>query len=852
MIVSTKLHIPHVRNSLVSRPSLMRKLNEGMDSKLTLVSAQAGYGKTTALSEWVKQCNSLVAWVSLDKQDNDWIQFWSYVTASIQEGEPSFGLAVYALLETGPSVSLEPAITELLNGLNRLPRELVVILDDYHVIELPAIHQSMIHLLEHLPPHVHLYIASRSDLTMPTARLLAKGELHQIIMQDLRFQLDEGLVFFRETTDLVLTKEQVTQLFHQTEGWISGLQLAAISLKRSDNIAETIQQFSGHQHHISDYLLQEVFRHQSEQTRDFLLETSILSTMNRSLCQAVTGQMNGQAQLERLEQMNLFIIPLDDHRNGYRYHHLLSDFLQQLLFRTDPDRWMQVHVRAANWLENQGFDEEAVEHYLEGKQVQDAVRLIEKNLHTLVQTKSVVLIRWVSVLPENSFAEKPMIELFYIAVLLGVGEWKAAFRRVEQATIRFQELKEKLTDVEWNQAMGNIYFFCAITSYLQKDLKRTSDYFELVERYMPEGSFFQTVGRNRYQGYDTSDDLLAHINDLHVADAFLLKWITAWHNKEEYPFIGFLYASYSKLLYEWNRLDEAELYISRVLGRKDMRPFARIMIQISINASRIQQAIGNPNWASELLVQLKSQIESPDYELFMLRIEAEQAYLSLQQGSLQDAMDWLQRCGLAHTDEVSLNRVAEHLALARVLVACERIDEAMYLLERLNRLLATEDRLRDRIQVLILQSVTLQRLGQTEAALLQLEVVLLLAEPEGYIRSFMDEGTVMVELLSAYWKRQQGNHLGDETLVSSGYVKQLLQAMQVTLQDERSSKEILTEQETKVLLLISGGLTSKEIANRLNITGETVKFHIKNVYRKLGVNNRVQALQRAKELMILV
>ncbi|ULO05931.1 hypothetical protein H1230_23170 [Paenibacillus sp. 19GGS1-52] len=855
MIVSTKLHIPHVRKSLVSRPRLILKLNEGMEAKLTLVSAQAGYGKTTVLSEWVKQCNSLVAWVSLDKQDNDWIQFWGYVTASIQEREPGFGLAVHSLLELGPSPSVEPAITELLNELNRFPRELVIILDDYHVIELPTIQQSMIHLLEHLPPHIHLYIASRTDLAIPTARLLAKGELHQIMMQDLRFQLDEGLVFFRETTDLGLTQEQVTQLFQQTEGWISGLQLAAISLKRSGDIAETIQQFSGHQHHISDYLLQEVFRHQSEQTRTFLLETSILSRMNSSLCQAVTGQRNGQAQLERLEQINLFIVPLDDHRNWYRYHHLLSDFLQQQLFRTDPDRWVQVHVNAALGLENQGLDIEAVEHYLEGKQVHDAVRLIERNLHNLVQTKSVVLIRWVSALPENSFAEKPMIELFYISVLLGVGEWKPAFQRVEQATIRFQALEKRVTDVEWKQAMGNIYFFQAITSYLQKDLERTSEYFALVERYMPEGSFFQTVGRNRYQGYDSSDDLLAHINDLHAADVFLLKWITVWRNKQQYPFLGFLCASYSKLLYEWNQLEEAESYTAMVLGRKDMRPFARIMMQISISASRIQQAKGNPIQASELLVQLKLQIDSPDNELFMLRIEAEQACLSLRQGSLQEAMDWLQRCGLAHTDEVSLSRVAEYLTLARVLVASERMNEALYLLERLNSLFDKEDRLRDRIQVNILQSITLQRSGQTEAALHQLEKVLHLAEPEGYIRSFLDEGPVMAELLSVYGKRQQGSELREAPLVSSNYVKQLLQAMQLMIQevsqDEQSRKEILTDQETKVLLLIAGGLTNKEIASNLNITGETVKFHIRNVYRKLGANNRVQALQRAKELMIL-
>ncbi|WHY21158.1 LuxR C-terminal-related transcriptional regulator [Paenibacillus sp. G2S3] len=842
MIVGTKLHIPRVRKTLVSRPRLMRKLNEGMDYKLTLISAQAGYGKTTALSEWIGHCDTQVAWVSLDMQDNDWAQFWSYVTASIQERCPRFGSTVQPLLMNGPSMTLEPAIVALLNELNNLTSELIIILDDYHVIETPTIHQSMAYLLEHLPPHIHLYIVSRTDLTIPTTRLLAKGELHRIIMQDLRFQLDEGFEFFRDTTDLQLTKDQITELYDQTEGWISGLQLAAISLKRSDNIAVSIQQFRGKQQHISDYLLEEVFHHLPDSVRTFLLETSVLNRMNHSLCQAVTGQMNCQEQLEKLVHLNLFVIPLDDQRNWYRYHHLLSDFLQQILFRTDPKKWMQVHTRAANWLEEHGFDEEAVEHYIEGKRFADAVRLIEKNLHTLVQSKSVVLIRWVSALPENSFAEKPMIELFYISVLLGVGEWKTAFKRVEQAEIRFLALQGKMDDAQWNQIMGNIYFFCSVTTYLQKDLERTSAYFELVEQFVPEGSLFQTMGRNRYQGNDVFDDHLALINDLHAAEAFLLKWITVWENKQEYPFVGYLYASYSKLLYEWNRLDEAERYASKVLERKDMQPFARILIHNYTSASRIQQAKGDPARASQLLIQLKLQIDSPDYDLFMLGIEAEQACLSLQQGSMQTALTWLGKCGLAHTDEIPMNRIAEYLALAKVLAACERSEKALQVLDQLNLLLSKENRLRDQIKVCIAQSMTFESIGRTEEAHLHLETALHLAEPEGYIRSFMDEGSKMEELLSTYLKIQIGSLIRNPK-VSLFYVKQLIQAFNVTMEGKPSLKEILTEQEMKVLHLIASGLSNKEIADKLFVTGETVKFHIKNMYRKLGVNNRVQALQ---------
>ncbi|WP_165452241.1 response regulator [Paenibacillus thalictri] len=849
-IPSTKLHVPHVRKALVSRPRLIRKLNEGMETKLTLLSAQAGYGKTTALSEWVRQNGALTAWVSLDKRDNEYTQFWSCLTAAIQEQVPGFGQTVTHALEKEALVYLEHTTPALLNELNQLTGELAIVIDDYHFIELPDIHRSLYELLERLPSHIHVYIASRTELAIPTSRLLGKGECNQIFAHDLRFQLDEGIVFFRDTADLLLTNEQVTALFDQTEGWISGLQLAAISLKRSENITETIQRFSGRQRDISDYLLREVLRYQSEATLAFLLQTSVLNRMNDSLCEAVTGQTNGQEQLERLEKLNLFIIPLDDHRNWYRYHHLLSDFLQQLLFKKDRREWLQAHHRAAIWLENHGFDEEAVEHYLEGEQFADAVRIIEKNLHTLVQSKSVALHRWVSKLPENAFADKPMIEMFYISVLLGVGEWEAAFRRVGQATVRFQGMRERWGDTAWNRAMGNIYFFCSITSYLQKDLARTSEYFELVERHMPEGSFFQTMGRNRYQGYDAFDDHLAFINDLHAGGAFLSKWIAVWEQKENYPFVGLLYASYSKLLYEWNRLEEADRYVSQAIGRQDIKPFARILIHNMISASRIQQALGNPGRASELLEQLKAQIDSPDNELFMRSIEAEEACLSLRQGSRSYAQEWLQRCGLSHTDEVSLYRVQEHLALARVLAACERMEDALYLLERLNPLLSKEGRLRDRIKALILQSVILHRLGRTEAALAQLEIALQLSEPEGYIRSFMDEGAGMEALLAGYLKQQQGSGLKNPRPVSLAYVKQLLQALRVT-PDAEQQPHNLTVQELKIMQLISQGLSNKEIALRLNITSETVKSHIKNVYKKLEVNNRVQALQRAAEWITL-
>ncbi len=848
MIVRTKLYIPHVRHEVVARPRLTHRLNEGMQVKLTHISAQAGYGKTTALGQWAKQGDVLVAWMSLDARDNDYIQFWSGVTAAIREVVPGFGEEICAFLEKGLGASRAYAVPSLLNDLDRLTNELAIVLDDYHFIESAMIHESLAYLLEHLPAHVHLYIASRNELAIPTARLMAKGEFILITMQDMRFLLDEGHVFFRNMTDLGLTAAQVAELLHQTEGWISGLELAAISLRNSDNIVESIRQFNGRQHHISDYLLEEVFRHLTEDMRSFLLATSILSRMNASLCQAVTGRQDSERYLERLERLNLFIIPLDDQRSWYRYHHLFSDFLQRMGARTVTNDWVQAHGNAACWLERNGLDEDAMEHYLAGHHYGDAVRFIEKNLDALVQSESITFIRWMTAIPESYFAEKPLVELFYITVLSGIGDHEAASRRIEQARAQFQALKDKLNEPEWKQAMGNIYFFSAVDAFLKKDLVKTSEYYERCERYMPEGSVFQTMWRYQYVGYNPFTDYLAHINDLHALDVFLSRWTDVLGNKTEYPLAGTFLAAYSKLLYEWDRLEEAERYANLALGRRDVRPYVRIFTQVAIGASWIQQALARPDRASELLADLKSQLDTPVYRLFMLKIEAEQACLALRQGAVEEALAWLQDCGLSHTDEVALDQVQEHMAYARVLAAGGRPEEALGLLDRLNALLRREDHLRDRIKVLILQGVILQRMSRTAEALAKLETALRPAEPEGYIRSFVDEGEEMELLLSAYVKTRPKAPVRVAPGDAWAYAKRLLQAMQSAPEPMRS---VLTEQETKILQLIADGLPNKEIALRLNITGETVKTHIKSVYRKLEVNNRVRALQRARELSIL-
>lgn len=764
MIVRTKLAIPDNRGAVIARPRLTLKLNEGLEAKLTLVSGQSGYGKTTALSQWARAARLPVAWISLDRQDNDWIEFWSGVTAAVEAVAPGFGASVLPLIKEGPSSapataqpqassfasSSEPAIKALLNELCGLEGELAIVLDDFQFIELPAIYRSWAYLVERLPGSVHLFVASRTDPALPSARLLARGELHRVTTDDLRFDSEEGLKFLTSKAELSLTGDQASALVRQTEGWIGGLQLASISLKRSPDPAAFIRQFSGRQQRIADYLLEEVLRELEAPLRAFLLETSVLARMNPALCEAVTGRSDARALLARLEQLNLFLISLDEERQWYRYHHLLSDFLRDQFSGGDPAGWAAAHARAARWLEAEGSIEEAGEHYMEGRQYEDAVRLIERHLPELIRSRGATLSRWVLRLPEGSLEGKPMAEMFYLLLLTGSGQKETAAHKIGEARERYDSLQGAMDETAWRAVMGNLYFLSGVACYLLKDLDGVSDYFERAERLFPEARLLRTVSFNNNHVLDEFDDHMGYLNDYHAALGFMDKWLGIWGGNLAHPFVMSLNASYSKLLYEWNRLEEAEACVRRLLERGDAPPVARTLLHLYGSASRIAQARGHAAEAADLLIQLRARVDSPDYDLYMRRIEAEEACLHVRQGDLRRAAQWLARCGMSHADEVSAGSVTEHLALARVLAACGRGEEALGLAERLYALLCREDRLRDRIQALLVQCAALRGLGRTDEALARLDTALRLAEPQGFVRSFVDEGAVMAELLAAY------------------------------------------------------------------------------------------------------
>ncbi len=836
MILSTKLHIPQTRSEdLVERAAITERLNKGLKSKLTSVTAPGGYGKTTALSQWLQQSGRSAVWISLGPQDNDLIEFWSYTIAAVNSKHPQFAETVTPYLSSLKSGAFEPFLSAMIRELDRCSDELVIIWDDYHAIELAPIHASVAYFLAYLPAHIHLYVTSRAEMPFPAARLQATGQMVKITIQELRFQLADGIRYFQDCMRLPLSGEKIAVLVERTEGWISGLYLAAISLQRIGDHSDFIRAFSGEHRNIADYLFQEVFSLQSSEMRSFLLETSIADRINGSLCKAVTGRANAQELLEMLEQHNLFIVSLDDRREWYRYHHLFSEFLRRLFRQRYAERAKELHVKAAIWLEEHGFLEDAVEQLFMNGHYDEASLLIEKHLRNL-HAKRGVLYRWLRNLPESCFTGKPGLQFLYVKVMVETNE-------LELAQARLRLMEDKLSDPEWKPYAENVHFLSAAVSFYRRDFQRANEYFEIFDRHTPEGSYVQMIEANSFSMY--FDTLLSFFNDLHDAERFFSKWIQVWEERDNYPYVGFFYNTYSLLLYEWNRLEEAEAYAEKVLGSTCMQPYALILLSAAVNKARIYQAKGDLAKALDLLEGVKSKIHSVDESMFMRRIEAEKAYLSLASDSFDER--WLQTCGIKHTDTIPLGPIKEYLILASVLVERQEVDEALQLLEQLYRLVDQADRTWDKVKVAILQSMAFYQKGDRTNAVMKLETALQLAGPGKYIRSFVDEGAKMTELLREYIRqRQPGASRKSANIL---YARELLLLLMSEHVDETaSSGALITKQELKILRMIDMGLSNKQIAEQLQITAETVKSHLKSMYRKLHVNSREQALEQGQKL----
>lgn len=896
-LLATKLYLPPPRPKVVHRPRLTARLNEGLNRRLTLISAPAGFGKTTLVSEWVAGSKRPLAWLSLDEGDNDPTRFLAYLVAALQTIAPHVGAGVSGLLQ-GPQVPpTESILATLLNEIAALPDDLVLVLDDYHLIDAKPVDLALTFLLEHLPPQMHLVMTTREDPDLPLARLRARGQLLELRATDLSFTPLEAAEFLTGVMGLDLSAESIALLDARIEGWAAGLQMAALSMQGRPDTASFIREFTGTHRFVLDYLIEEVLQRQPTHVRSFLLQTSILEGLHGPLCNAVTGHGDGSEMLEALERSNLFVVSLDEKRLWYRYHHLFAEVLSVRLLAEQPDQVALLHRRASEWYEQNGRAADAIRHALAAQEDERAADLVERALPAMRRAKEgTTFLGWLKALPDELIRCRPVLSVGYAWALLESGELQAVETRLRDAerwlnmTAAIGERPEArstgmvvVDEEEFRRLPSAIAIYRAARAQALGDLPGTVMHARRVLELVPEeehlvrGAAAGLLGLAHWSSGDLeaahrafADGMVSlqragHISDaisgatvladIRVAQSRLheamriyeqsLQLAEAEGDAARRAAAG-LYVGMSELLREQNDLNGAtqSLLRSKELGERTTLPQNRYRWYVAM--ARIREAQGDLDGALDLLHQAERLYVR---ELFpnVRPVAALQTRVWLRQGRLDRALAWV--CGqrLSPSDDLSYLHEFEQITLARVLLARHTVGslpEAMGLLERLRQAADDGARMGSVIEILVLQALAHQMHGDVPAALIRLQQALTLAEPEGYVRIFVDEGLPMAALLKEALKGS----------IAPNYVRQLLTAFGKA--EERapvrpSLTEPLSEREREVLRLLGTELSGPEIARQLVVSLNTVRTHTQHIYEKLGVTNRRAAVRRAEELDLL-
>ncbi|MCH8093838.1 MAG: tetratricopeptide repeat protein [Chloroflexi bacterium] len=898
-ILTTKLYIPSARPQVVSRPRLIDRLTEGLTCKLIVVSAPAGYGKTTLLSQWVGRNEFPAAWVSLDESDNDPQRFLTYVVSALQTIEANMGAGALSLLQSPQPLPTESILNSLINEVAETAQDFILVLDDYHLIEARPIHDALAFLLDRLPPQMHLVMASRTDPPLPLARLRGRGELTELRAAELRFTPDEAAAFLNQVMGLGLSADDIAALETRTEGWIVGLQMAALSMQGRDDTASFIQAFTGSHHFIIDYLVEEVLQRQSERVRSFLLHTSILERLSGPLCDAVTGQEDGRGMLETLERGNLFVVPLDDRRQWYRYHHLFADVLQAHSMEQQPDQAPIRHRRASEWYEQNDLPSDAIHHALAAEDFERAAGLVELAAPAMRRARQdATLLGCLKALPDELVRFRPVLSVEYAAALLATDQLEAVelhLRDAERWLDATVDTGERVPAAEmvvvneegFRSLPGMISVVRAHHAQTLGDLPGSVKYARRALDLVPEkdhlgrGAAAAHLGLASWASGDLEAAHRTFANGMaslqtagHIADAIsgtliladirraqgrLHQAVSNYEHalqlamKQGEPVprgTADLYVGMSELHRERGDLETATQHLlkSKEPGERAGLPENRYRWCVAM--ARIKEAQGDLDGALDLLHEAE-RLYIRDAVPNVRPIAALKTRIWVAQGRLAEALAWAQEQELTVEDELSYLREFEHITLARLLIAqhsSERkerpIHEAMELLKRLLKAAEEGERTGSVIEILVQQALAHQSQGDTSLALAPLERALTLAEPEGYIRIFVDEGPPIAALLREAAKNG----------IVPNYISQLLRAFGKAEGRTPVTQlliEPLSERELEVLRLLGTELNGPEIASQLTVSLNTMRTHTKNIYNKLGVNNRQAAVRRAEELDLL-
>ena len=909
VLLATKLHVPRPRHGFVPRPRLLERLGEGTAHELTLVCAPAGFGKTSMLAEWARCGPQSVAWLSLDSGDSDPARFWRYVAAALDRLRPGIADRVAALLRGSQQAPLEAVLTAVVNELADADEEVVLVLDDYHLIDDPAVHGSLRLLLQRSPPQLRLVLASRADPSLPLARLRACGQLSELREGDLRFTVEETAALLRAATGLDLSADSVAALEARTEGWVAGLQLAALSLHGHADPAGFVASFSGSHRFVLDYLTEEILARQPEPLVRFLLETSVLERLCGPLCDAVTGRDDSQQLLEQIERANLFLVPLDDQRRWWRYHHLFADLLQARLQQRRPGRMAELHQAAAAWCEQHGLGDDAIRHALACEDPEGAARLIERHLEEQILRRSegATIARWLAALPTAVVRSRPRLCFgqALTALLRGrADEAESLLDAVERAS---DTAGEEPYEPSVGRAASILANLPAVTAVGRADLARLrgepeheaifarqalahlteqdgmqlgsfaryhlamADWLgglpEEAEQGLAEVVADRSAAGERYLAVRASWDL-GHIQQAEGRLAAALR--TYQHGLEvatepghpPLPAAGMAQVGMAEVLYERDELAAALEHATAGVGLCRQLAYTPPLATGLVTLARIRHAQGDQDGALHALDQAEGAMPDPAMVDLLNPVPSQRARLLLANGDPTAALRLTRQGGLSPGDQPDYPHERSYLLLVRVLLAERAPDQAVALLGRLHALAAAQGRVGGLLEVLVLQALTLEAVGDHHGALAALVEALKLAAPEGYLRVFLDDGAPMASLLGKLATTPATVQAVAASLLVRGHLDRLVQAfdrqgLEVLARSRPGGAmapglvEPLSARELQVLQLLADGRSNQAIAAELVISLDTVKRHVSHVLEKLQAANRTQAVSRARDLRLL-
>ncbi|MGG4439975.1 LuxR C-terminal-related transcriptional regulator [Brevibacillus fortis] len=874
-IVTTKLYMPPPRLKIVTRHRLIEQLNEGLNRKLTVISAPAGSGKTTLVSDWLASGDRPVAWISMDEGDNAPARFLTYLFTALQNIGPNIGSGIFPLLHSPQPLPIEWMITTLLREIMAIPNPFVLVFDDYHVLKTGPLDEAISFLLERMPPQMHLVMVTREEPRLPIARLRVRNQLNEVRASDLRFTYSEAAEFLEKVMGLELSPENIALLESRTEGWIAGLQVAALSMKEQKDVASFLQSFSGNHHFILDYLVEEVLTQQSASIQTFLLHTSILDRLSGPLCDAVFRQSHtsGQETLTYLERANLFVVPLDSERRWYRYHHLFADLLRQRLRSTtgEGERIVgELHTHASIWYEDNGLEMEAFHHAVAAKDTSRAARLVEGERMPLLFRGGVVpVLDWLESLPHEELDARPALWVMYASALLMTGQMTGVEPKLLAAEKALQSFEP---DAKARDTIGHIAAIRATlavskhqSEVIMSEAKRALDYlhpdnlpvrtattWSLGYAYHLHGN--RTAASKAYHEALSISEKIGHFVITMMATLGLAKLQEADNQlqlaAETYQHVRKLagepplpaaceaHLGLARIFYEWNDLHRAEHYGQQSIQLASQLEQTDRGVAAQVFLARLKLAQGDASGAAAMIAKAEHVARKHCFVIQISSIAEVQVLLLLQQDNLTMAARLAQKHDLP-------------ILQARVLLAQGDSSAALAMLEPLLVQAEAKQLEDERLKTMLLLAVVWHAHGDRAKATQMVRDALVIAEPGGFIRSFVDEGIPMKMLLCEVAVHGEMPRYIEKLLTECKGEGPKGEGNSNQPRHAASLIEPLSERELEILHLIAKGLSNRDIAQQLFLALSTVKGHNRNIFDKLQVQRRTEAVARARQLGLL-